>query len=146
MPSRPETFEFNDRETTALVAQMDQLAAAGKGWINLTPDLGDDERPEGSVALCTWVVGQMKRDRREPDSVGVQHASGDKAAARLRPAGITLPDGWRVVQDHRRRGLVVAVSPESSHGEVLAWLLRAGTALTDPAFGGRWRADVYQGR
>ena len=146
MPSRPETFEFSDRDTVGLVAEMDRLAASGKGWINLAPDLDEDEKPEGSVALCTWVVGQMRRDRREPDSIGVQHATGGKAAARLVPAEVTLPEGWRVMQDHRRRGLVVAIAPEATHGEVLSWLLRAGTALTDPAFGGRWRADVYQGR
>ena len=50
-----------------------------------------------------------KADRRDTEgvSVGLMHPTGGKAIARLALAGIDLPDGWVVRQDHVRRGLVL---------------------------------------
>lgn len=150
----PEELSFWRDEAGPVVAAMDELSAAGKGWINLRPDVPDDADPgepglfSGSgpaVPLCTWSAGEQRRRRREPASVGVEHACGPKAAARLADLGHPVPPGWPVVQDHSRRGLVVQTPGDAGHPEVLEWLLEAGTRLARVPTTGRWFGAVFRG-
>jgi hypothetical protein len=148
----PEQFDFalNDRAT--VLARMDQLIERKKGWINLSPALDEDqeEPPRSStfglfsgrgpdVPLCTWVPGP-------PVEIGIQHGAGPKAANVLRNLGQPVPDGWRVTQDHSRRGIVVLLPEGTSNERALDWLLQAGTALASHLkLAGWWRAAVYAG-
>ena len=152
MASPPEQIDFalNDRAT--VLARMERLAQRKKGWINLSPALDEDEEPPPrssnfglfsgrgpDVPLCTWLPGP-------PVEVGIQHGAGAKAARALRDLGEPVPDGWRVTQDHSRRGLVVVVPSGTADERVLDWLLRAGTALASHlTLAGWWRAAIYDG-
>jgi hypothetical protein len=147
----PEQIDFATDNRTAVLAGMDQLAESGKGWINLSPALAEDEEPPArsstfglfsgrgpDVPLCTWVPGT-------PTQVGIQHGAGTKAVEVLRNLGEPVPDGWRVTQDHSRRGLVVLIPDGTSNEQVLGWLLRAGTALAAHLkLAGWWRAAIYR--
>jgi hypothetical protein len=62
---------------------------------------------------------------------------------KLADAGLHLPEHWVVLADHPRRGLVVAVHPDSSHAEVLEWLLRAATIVTKVPLTGAWQASIH---
>ena len=129
---------------------MARLREIKKGWINLSPAIDEDqELPERSstfglfsgrgpdVPLCTWVPGP-------PVEVGIQHGAGAKAVKVLGELGEPVPDGWRVTQDHSRRGLVVIPSEGASDETVLDWLLKAGTALASHLkLAGWWRAAIY---
>jgi hypothetical protein len=75
--------------------------------------------------------------------LGILHQSGPKAARALAESGVAVPEGWVVLSDHPRRGLVVAVHPDSAPLDVLDWLLRAGAALTRVPLTGAWQAAVY---
>ena len=59
----------------------------------------------------------------------MQHAAGERVRQRLITAGVGVPEGWRIVQDHPRRGLIVTPSPDTSHHDVLAWTLEAGRSI-----------------
>jgi hypothetical protein len=74
--------------------------------------------------------------------VGLQHGAGSKVKARLAEAGHPVPEGWVVVQDYAKKGLVVAVPPTADHADVVRWLLDAAGALTVIPLTG-WRAAVY---
>jgi hypothetical protein len=54
-----------------------------------------------------------------------------------------VPDGWRVRQDHARRGLLLQTPVAAAETEVVDWSVRAGTALCRAEMTGRWRAVVY---
>jgi hypothetical protein len=153
-----ETVEFLRTEPDELVRRMAELAAEHRGWINLRPSVHEaDEAPAQRpgvfglfgaggppVPLCTWTPGELRRRSVEAASIGVQHAAGPKVARRLVDLGTPLPDGWAVVQDHPRRGLVVRPSPDASLEAVLGWLLGVGEALCLPAVSGWWTAAVYR--
>jgi hypothetical protein len=126
------------------------------GWINFHPLIDDDtEVPEGSslfgifsasgpaVPICTWMPGKWRGDQRDPASIGVQHAAGPRAVARLGSCGVEVPTGWRVRQDHPRRGLVIVVPADQDDDIILSWLLRAGAALCPVPLTGTWRADIF---
>jgi hypothetical protein len=136
---------------------MNEITAAHDGWVNLHPQVRPEDEPPPRTGLttlllagpvhdipvCTWVAGKLSNHGVQPDSVGVQHAAGTRVLARLATAGLTLPSGWRVVQDHPRRGLVVAPAPGTDDGAVLDWLLEAGTILSAVRLSGQWQAEVH---
>ena len=150
-------FEFVPDDSAMVVACMRQLSDAHDGWINLLPAVVDDEdgptMPTGlaaifgggnpGVTMCTWVAAGQDRRGRNPAKLGIMHACGREAAARLRSQDVTLPAGWLVEQDHPRRGLVVQVPAAASPEVVLDWALRAGKALCNVRLTGKWQAEVH---
>jgi len=140
-----------------VLACMTQLAAARDGWINLLPAIADDEDaptvPTGlaaffgggnpGVTMCTWIPAGEDRHGRDPVKLGIMHACGRLAAARLRDRGVAVPEDWFVEQDHARRGLVIRVPPGAPHDVVLDWTLRAGRALCNVRLTGKWQAEVH---
>ena len=158
--TRPsQQFEFRVEDAGAVVSAMDRLGAAHRGWINLQPGVREEDvppppgglavlftTPSNDVPVCTWVAGSEGRHGVEPDSVGVQHGCGARVVARLAGLGAPVPEGWRWVQDHPRRGLVIRTPVGTPHEAQLAWLLEAGAALSTIRLTGEWRATVYEGR
>ena len=155
MGSAPEEFEFRPPDDGAVVDAMGALAHARRGWITLQPGIHPDDEPptptilgrvfSGTgppVPVCTWVAPEPKQKPPHPE-IGILHKAGPKAVRTLNDAGLAVPDHWVVLADHPRRGLVVAVHPESPHAEVLTWLLRAGELLTRIPLTGTWKAAVH---
>lgn len=152
-----EFIEFEPDGPDAVLAAMDELAGGG-GWITLDPAIDERFPPPTHSALgrlvsgrgpvvprATWVPADTHRRRPEPVSVGILHATGSRAVERLADKGIDMPDRWRVVADHSKRGLVAWVPIDVDHRDVLAWLLVAAHGLTRIPLTGRWRAAVHRG-
>lgn len=156
MKGPPESLEFQPDARAEILARMDRVAGSRRGWINFHPGIEEDtDVPQESslfgifsasgpaVPICTWMPGKWRGERRDPVSIGVQHAAGPRAVARLGSVGVEIPAGWRVRQDHPRRGLVVMVPAEQDHDTTLSWLLRAGAGLSLVPLTGTWRAVVF---
>jgi hypothetical protein len=151
-----ERLEFTADDLAQVVARMARLAGAGEGWINLIPRVtDDDERPTSlgfftmfggggsGVPMCTWIpAGHDHRGRLQP-SLGITHATGHRAAAELRSRDVPIPETWLVEQDHPHRGLILRPPADEPDEQVLAWALRAVTALSTPPPIRRWDADIY---
>ena len=140
-----------------MLALMDEVARDPGAWVNLEPAMDPEADPPPSsslfgifsavgpaVPVCTWVPGKRRGERTEPMSLGVEHGSGPRAVARLEARGVTVPAGWRVRQDHPRRGLVLEAPADQDHDSVLDWLLRAGPALSVVPLTGTWLAAVFR--
>lgn len=151
--------EFEPDDPAAVVEVMAELAAtaSGAGWLTLDPAV-DDRFPVPepnlfgrwvsgrgpAVPRITWVPADTSRRRPEPMSVGILHGTGAGAADRLAEKDAALPERWRVVADHSKRGLVAYVPIDVPHADVLAWAVAAGPALTRIPLTGRWRAAVHR--
>lgn len=157
--SRPEEIEFRRDRLGAVLARMAAIRTASSGWVNVRPVVEPEDIPPppglfsifgGSihkVPTGTWMPGKVERSGSEGETrIGLQHSSGPHVVARLRELGLALPDGWRVVQDHPRRGLVAKVPADADDAAMLRWLVRAADALCAVPHTGRWRADVYTTR
>lgn len=153
----PSHVEFRADDVSPVTAFMDELRREGRGWINLEPGYDADDAPPPrsllgqafssrgpDIPLCTWVPPQPHRRWTEPQTVGVHHGAGRKAVDRLAAAGIDVPVGWRVMQDHTRRGLVLAVPDDTAPASIVSWLIDAGTALCAVPLSGWWRAAIHR--
>ncbi len=150
-------IEFRVEEPSVVVEAMRALDAAHDGWVNFHPQVRpEDEPPPRSglttlllagpvhdIPVCTWVAGKLSRHGPQPASIGVQHAVGSRVLARLVGAGLPLPDGWTLVQDHPRRGLVVAPATGADDAAVLSWLVEAASILSAVRLTGDWQAEVH---
>jgi hypothetical protein len=157
--AEPEYVEFVEGSVNEVVDRMSRLTTARKGWMNFEPAVALEDVPPArdglfalfsgrgpDVPLATWVPGTAPGGRRrpEPPTIGILHPAGPRASATLAESGHAVPDGWAVVQDYSKKGLVVAVPPSVPHAEVVEWLLDAASALTVVPLTGRWRAAVYR--
>lgn len=159
MTSQPQYVEFQPDRADEVVAAMEAAGRAGAGWVNFEPAVEvDDVAAAGSstfalfsgrgpvVPLGTWTPAQSpRRGRAEPAMLGLQHPAGSKAKPLLAKRGHPVPEGWVVVQDHVRKGLVVALPEEVAAADALGWLLRAARLLSTIPLSGGWRAAIYPG-
>jgi hypothetical protein len=152
-----EKVEFAPEEPRTVVARMAMLLEAGDGWINLVPGLeGDDEEMSNQAAgvsalfssaqpqstMCTWMPAKRRNTTGEVE-LGIMHPRGRRAVEHLAEAGIAVPAGWRVKQDHQRRGLLLSIPTTAPNPSVLDWAVRAGSALCNERLAGTWQAIVY---
>ena len=151
------TIEFTPPDEAGVAEALRSLRDAGSGWVNLMPGIDEeaaDLHPRAGLfaflgnqaaPVTMTTVMPPKKDRRDTEgvTVGVTHPTGGKAVARLAEAGVTLPDGWVVRQDHARRGLLVRTPVAATEPDIIEWSVRAGTALCRVEMTGRWRAVVY---
>ena len=154
---RQKTIGFTPPEVTAVAGELAALRVAGGGWINLLPGIDEeasDVHPRAGlfaffgnnaapVTMTTLMPPKKDRSETEGVTVGLMHPTGDKAVARLAEAGVPVPDGGMVRQDHARRGRLLRTPVAVSELDVIAWSVRAGTALCRAEMTGRWRAVVY---
>ena len=156
--SRPAEFGFVAHDDVELLARMATVQQDGTGWINLEPVIDEEHQPPppgpfsflgGSthqVPVVTWMPGRRQGDgTAKSTTVGLQHASGPRVAWRLRDLGLPVPEGWKVTQDHPRRGLVAEVPADADNRAVIGWLLRAATTVCQVEMTGRWTAAVHVG-
>jgi hypothetical protein len=153
----PDIIEFTAADRTPVVRLMRDLARERNGWLNLQPDIDVDELPDPGpsvlrvfstkgprVPLATWVPGAKRRDGSyEPVSLGLQHPNGPKAIPKLRELGHGPPEGWRLLADHPRRGLVLLVPDDDDPDEALAWVMKAAQLLSQVVLPARWLAGRY---
>jgi hypothetical protein len=152
------TIEFTPPEVDGVADQLAFLRDAGDGWINLLPGVPEGSReletqPAGlfaffgtrqpPVTMATVMPARKEQRHAEGMSVGLMHPTGNHAVARLADAGVEVPEGWVVRQDHARRGLVLRTSPSAAPADIVTWCVQAGTALCRAEMTGRWQAVVY---
>ena len=152
-------MEFQPDRAGEVVAAMEAVGETGAGWVNFEPAVeAEDIAAAGSstfalfsgrgpvVPLATWTPARsQRRGRREPAMIGLQHPAGSRAKPLLAERGHPVPDGWVVVQDHVRKGLVLALPEGVAAADALVWVLRAARLLSTVPLTGRWRAAVYAG-
>lgn len=139
-----------------VVRVMDELSD-GSGWLTLDPAFDDEFPPPQQTTLgrlvsgrgpavprANWVPAELGRRRPEPVSIGILHATGARAVERLGEKGIPVPERWKVVADHSKRGLVLWVPIDVPHLQVLRWTCDAARSLTRVPLLEQWRVAIHR--
>ncbi len=154
---RPDQIEFTVTDPSEVVRTIEGLFAARAGWVNLFPEVDEDEAaavtPSAVAALfrapgppipqATLIAPSDGRRGPKAAQLGMTHGVGSAVVRRLAAEGLELPEGWKVVQDHVRRGLVVRLDDPPDVDRALTWALRAGTLLCPINTTGGWLAEVH---
>jgi hypothetical protein len=157
-PSRPEQIEFTVTAPDAAAEVIGELVDARAGWVNLFPEVDEDEAaavtpsavaslfraPGPPIPQATFIAPTEGRRGRKPAQLGLTHGVGTPVVRRLASEGLALPEGWKVVQDHVRRGLVVRLDDPPDVDRALTWTLRAGALLCPINTTGGWLAEVHR--
>ena len=152
-------FTVDDVEPA--VGPVREVIASGRGWVNLAPDVEPGTEPprrnlfasifssRGPILpLATISPAADRRDGHEglaDLALGLQHAGGPRALETLASLGHPLPERWRKVSDHPRRGLVVSAPGTDDPHQLVRWLVGAGELLTQVELDEGWVARVYEG-
>lgn len=156
VPAREIAFTADDVDP--VVGPVRDVISSARGWVNLAPDVGLDTEPprrnlfaaifssRGPVLpLATISPADDGREGSGRLALGLQHPGGTRALEMLASRGHPLPDGWRKVSDHPRRGLVVSAPTSEPPHQLVAWLIDAAYLLTQVELDEGWVARVYTG-
>lgn len=159
MARRTDVVHFLRSDPAELLGVLEQLDRDRDGWVNIQAVEAEEEAPDAQparaglfalvggrgprVPIGTWVPAERGGRRRDPDSVGLQHAGGPKARFRLVEAGVLPPEGATVLSDHPKRGIVLALPDGTAPADVLAWLFAASDELALAPLPDTWVALVH---
>lgn len=155
----PEQIEFRGDATGDVLAAVDEVMAAGRGWVNVFPEVDQDaakavqpsvvgslfRAPGPPIPQATLLAPTEGRRGRKPAQLGLTHGVGKMVVRLLAEQGLPLPEGWKVVQDHVRRGLVLRLDDPPDTMVALGWTLKAAEALCPIPVTGGWLAEVHRG-
>lgn len=156
--ARP-TPSLIDHNADELAAVMSTLAASGRGWVNLLPEIPEDVPVPSTpsalavfskrgpvVPLGTWTAPTPARNgATAPAEIGIQHGAARRAADALADTPGSVPDGWNVLSDNPRRGIVVRPPDGTPLADQARWLLDALAAICIPPRTGRFQLFRYDG-
>jgi hypothetical protein len=152
-----EMVEFTPDDVQEVARHLAVVIERGEGWVNIEPIVGEVAMDEirrtappavirmfsgkgGKIPFGTFVPGDHRKDTNA--QVGLEHGAGPRALSRLREAGVPLPDGWRMRQDHGRRGIVCDVPRDEQPDTIVRWIVDASTQLCEIVLTGWWTAVV----
>jgi hypothetical protein len=148
---------FRRQEPDRVVEHMHEMLklADGRRWINIRPDLDADvmaaldRRPSvfsgrgPRIPTATWVPSELdRRGERSSVRAGITHSQRHDAKAKLAEAGMAVPDGWTVEQDHPKRGLTFVVPSEDDPRVAVDFLVGASDALSGVVVDDDWVAII----
>jgi hypothetical protein len=150
-------IEFTPDDIDEVVRQLAVVIERGAGWLNIEPIVGEvamdelrDKTPPtivrlfsgrgGKIPFGTFVPGDPRKATL--GQVGLEHSAGPRALQQLRDAGIVLPAGWRMRQDHGKRGIVSDIPRDEAPATIVRWILAASNQLCEINLTGWWTAVI----
>ena len=150
-------IEFTADDIDAVVGQVGVVIERGDGWLNIEPIVGEEAMDAiregaapaivrvfsgrgGKIPFGTFVPGDHRKGGM--GQVGLEHSAGPRALQQLRDAGIVLPAGWRMRQDHGKRGIVCDVPRDEAPATIVRWILAASLQLCEIDLTGWWTAVI----
>ncbi len=155
---RPEQVEISVVDPGPAIEAFGELVEARGGWINLLPEVDEADAvavtpnavaglfraPGPPIPQGTLIAPTEGRRGRKPAQLGMTHGVGTAVVRRLAAEGLELPEEWKVVQDHVRRGLVVRLDDPPDVDRAVTWALQAGTLLCPIPTTGGWLAEIHR--
>ena len=114
------TLKFSSTTVGSVIELMDRYRYTSDSifWFNIEPDV--DERSIHTVSIFwkafssrgpripqfTWTSATDRKGNYQPSEIGLTHPTGIAVLERIKGFQINVPDEWRLIQDHPKRGIV----------------------------------------
>jgi hypothetical protein len=150
-------IEFTPDDIESVAQALGVVIERGAGWLNIEPIVGEVAMDEirrtappamvrmfsgrgGKIPFGTFVPGDHRKGGL--GQVGLEHSAGPRGLNQLRDAGVVLPAGWRMRQDHGKRGIVCDVPRDEAPAVIVRWMLDASVQLCEIDLTGWWTAVI----
>ena len=100
-------------------------------WFNIEPDVDERSIHTGSIfwkafssrgpriPQFTWTSATDRKGNYQPSEIGLTHPTGIAVLERIKSFQINIPDEWRLIQDHPKRGIVFQLPATYDSEEVV---------------------------
>ena len=112
-------------------------------WFNIEPDVDERSIHTGSIfwkafssrgpriPQFTWTSATDRKGNYQPSEIGLTHPTGIAVLERIKSFQINIPDEWRLIQDHPKRGIVFQL-PATYHSEEVVMFATSGIPVVSP--------------
>ena len=112
-------------------------------WFNIEPDVDERSIHTGSIfwkafssrgpriPQFTWTSATDRKGNYQPSEIGLTHPTGIAVLERIKSFQINIPDEWRLIQDHPKRGIVFQL-PATYHSEEVVMFATSVIPVVSP--------------
>ena len=114
------TLKFSSTTVGSVIELMDRYRYTSDSifWFNIEPDVDERSIHTGSIfwkafssrgpriPQFTWTSATDRKGNYQPSEIGLTHPTGIAVLERIKGFQINVPDEWRLIQDHPKRGIV----------------------------------------
>ena len=112
-------------------------------WFNIEPDVDERSIHTGSIfwkafssrgpriPQFTWTSATDRKGNYQPSEIGLTHPTGIAVLERIKGFQIKIPDEWRLIQDHPKRGIVFQL-PATYHSEEVVMFATSVIPVVSP--------------
>ena len=120
-------------------------------WFNIEPDVDERSIHTGSIfwkafssrgpriPQFTWTSATDRKGNYQPSEIGLTHPTGIAVLERIKSFQINIPDEWRLIQDHPKRGIVFQLPATYDSEEVVMFATSVIPVVSPFKFAGSFK-------
>ena len=120
-------------------------------WFNIEPDVDERSIHTGSIfwkafssrgpriPQFTWTSATDRKGNYQPSEIGLTHPTGIAVLERIKSFQINIPDEWRLIQDHPKRGIVIQLPATYVSEEVVMFATSVIPVVSPFEFAGSFK-------
>ena len=129
------TLKFSPATVGPVIDLMDRYRYTSDSifWFNIEPDVDQRSVHTGSIfwkafssrgpriPQFTWTSATDRKGNFQPSEIGLTHPTGIAVLERIQSFQINVPNGWQLIQDHPKRGIVFQLPKTYDPEEVVVF-------------------------
>ena len=120
-------------------------------WFNIEPDVDERSIHTGSIfwkafssrgpriPQFTWTSATYRKGNYQPSEIWLTHPTGIAVLERIKGFQINIPDEWRLIQDHPKRGIVFQLPATYDSEEVVMFATSVIPVVSPFEFAGSFK-------
>ncbi len=120
-------------------------------WFNIEPDVDERSIHTGSIfwkafssrgpriPQFTWTSATDRKGNYQPSEIGLTHPTVIAVLERIKSFQINIPDEWRLIQDHPKRGIVFQLPATYDSEEVVMFATSVIPVVSPFEFAGSFK-------
>ena len=147
------TLKFSPATVGPVIDLMDRYRYTSDSifWFNIEPDVDQRSVHTGSIfwkafssrgpriPQFTWTSATDRKGNFQPSEIGLTHPTGIAVLERIQSFQINVPNGWQLIQDHPKRGIVFQLPKTYDPEEVVVFATSVIPVVSPFEFAGSFK-------